>query len=289
MKLSTTTSALFKCFGYEEGIRAAASAGFDALDMNLIEPIYDEEFSDEKLESTCELLRNTAEKAGICFNQSHAPFPVYSFADSEYNERVSAALERSVRAAGLIGAERIVIHPIDCPDKSTQKQFNVDFYKSLIPMSEKYGVKLALENMWGYDNINKKIIPNVCSFGRDLGDYYDALDKEHFDVCFDTGHCGLVGQSASEAIYELGGERLHALHVHDNDNINDLHAAPYHGALDWDAITKALADVGYKGDFTYEVGEILAFYRDMPKLMIKALELLAETGRYLIEKFSQNS
>ena len=50
MKLSTTTDTFFRLFGYEDGVKALAEIGFDALDMNLITCIYDEEFSDANLE-----------------------------------------------------------------------------------------------------------------------------------------------------------------------------------------------------------------------------------------------
>lgn len=49
MKLSTTTSDLFPTFGYKKGIEIAAKAGFDALDLKLVDDIYKEEFSEKNL------------------------------------------------------------------------------------------------------------------------------------------------------------------------------------------------------------------------------------------------
>ena len=52
--------------------------------------------------------------------------------------------------------------------------------------------------------------------------------------------------------------------------------------MDFDAITKALAEVNYKGEFTYEAGR---FYRNMPdELIPSALKFMVEVGRYLIDK-----
>ncbi|MBR5308943.1 MAG: sugar phosphate isomerase/epimerase [Clostridia bacterium] len=290
MKLSTTTEPFFQLFGYEEGIRTLAEIGYDALDMNLITCIYNDEFSDSNLEATCAMLLKTAKECGIYFNQAHAPFPSYRFmADKEkmdeYNEKVYPKLINSIKAAGILGAEQIIVHPIDVPDKSIQKEFNLEFYNKLVPYCREYNIKVALENMWGHSQVDtNKIVPNVCSLGRDLGDYYDALDPKYFTVCLDVGHCGLVGESADNAIRALGS-RLHALHVHDNDHVRDLHTIPYMGRMDWDAITKALADVDYDGDFTYEVcGAYTNPYKNDKILMRKAFELMEVTGRNLISK-----
>ena len=289
MKLSTTTSVLFNTFGYEKGIEVAAEVGFDALDLNLIHPIYDEEFSEKNLEKTCKMLTDEAKKNGICFNQAHSPFPSYQFGENmdEYNAKVKPALIASIKAAGLVGAEQIIVHPIDCTTVDIdQKKFNIDFYNSLVPYCKEYNVKVALENMWKGDG-NGKIIPNVCSFGKDLAEYYDELDPKYFTVCLDLGHSGLVGDTAQDAIRVLGKERLYSLHVHDNDFIHDTHTIPYQGDMDWDAIMEALSEIGYEGDFTYEVGgKLLKPYTDKPELMKKMFELLADTGKYLIGKFN---
>lgn len=288
MKLSTTTDRFFDLFGYEEGIRTLAEIGFDALDMNLITCIYNEEFSDANLEKTCSKLRGIAKENGICFNQAHAPFPSYKFMDDkakmdEYNTKVYPKLINSIKAAAMLGAEQIVVHPTSVPDKSIQKEFNLEFYNKLVPVCKEYNIKVALENMWGHSQVApERIIANVCSFGRDLADYFDALDPKYFTVCLDIGHCGLVGESADNAIRALG-PRLHALHVHDTDHVRDLHTLPYMGKIDWDAVTRALAQVDYDGDFTYEVGGVyLAPYKNDKVLMRKAFELMEVTGRKLI-------
>lgn len=294
MKLSTTTSALFNTFGYDGGIRLAAEIGFDALDLNLIRTIYDEEFSEKNIENTCKRLKAEAEKNGICFNQAHAPFPSFWFSEEkqkmdEYNDSVKPKLINSIKAAGMVGAKQIIVHPIDCTlvKEIDQKEFNLDFYNSLVPYCKEYNIKVALENMWRYDNAERRIVPNVCSLAKDLAEYYDELDSEYFTVCLDVGHSGLVGEKAEDAIIKLGHERLHALHVHDNDNVDDLHIIPYQGKMNWDAIMKALSQINYDGDFTYEVGgNFLEVYQGKPELMKKAFEMLAVTGKYLMSKFN---
>lgn len=294
MKISTTTSQLFRTFGYKEGIKVAAEVGFDALDLNLIHPIYSEDFSDENLESTCTMLREEAEKNGIFFNQAHAPFPSRLVIEdkqrmTEYNEKVAPKIISAIRAAGIVGAAQIIVHPIDCTaiEEIDQKKYNIDFYNGLVPYCKEYNIKVALENMWTTKKENgvdtKVIIPNVCSFANDLADYYDALDPRYFTVCLDLGHCALVGEKAEDAIVQLGHERLHALHVHDNDWKWDQHTIPYLGKNDWDAVVRALKEIDYDGVLTYEVGgPMLDAYGDKPEVMKKVYGLLAAVGKHLV-------
>ncbi len=294
MKLSQTTSRLFNCFSYEEGMRVAAEAGFDALDLHLVQRIYNEEFSEENIEATCKMLKETAEKHGLIFNQAHAPYPCYMcMPDKEkmdaYNKKTKDGVIRSIKAAALVGASVIVVHPIDYPDKEKQKQFNIDFYNSLLPYCKEYGIKIALENMWTYNNdTERKIVPNVCSYAKDLAEYYDELNPEYFTICLDLGHSGLVGENAENAIRVLGKERLGALHVHDNDNYVDMHTLPYSGEMNWNEIMKALSDIEYMGDFTFEVTDkFLWSCEDKPELMKYAFKLLAATGKHLINKINK--
>lgn len=288
MVLSTTTEDCFPLFGMEDGVKMLAEVGFDALDMNFCSMIDAEEFSEENYAVTCEKLLRTAKECGVYFNQAHAPFPGYMFYPEQarrdaYVQKMHPKVVRSIRAAGLLGAEQIIVHPLACPDLDMQKQYNIEYYNSLLPYAKEAGIKIALENMWGVSQVNRQqIMANVCSFGRDLAEYCDALDPRYFTVCLDIGHCGLVGESADNAIRALGS-RLHALHVHDNDHIHDFHTIPYMGKVDWNAVTAALAEVDYDGDFTYEVGgTFLAPYKNDKVLMRKAFELMEVTGRKLI-------
>ena len=54
------------------------------------------------------------------------------------------------------------------------------------------------------------------------------------------------------------------------------------GICDWDKVVKALAEIGYEGDFTYEAD---GFYINKPKELYKQYQLTAvQTGRFLIKK-----
>lgn len=157
-------------------------------------------------------------------------------------------------------------------------------YNRLSVYAKEFGIKIALENMWTLDK-NQKVIPNVCSFAKDLAHYYDNLDPESFTVCLDLGHGPLVSEEPKDAIKTIGAERMTALHVHDVDYIHDLHTLPYLGKIDWDQTAKALAEINYRGDFTFEIPN---FFRCFPaELLPSAARLAHDTGRLLMQKIEK--
>lgn len=117
MKISTQTDVIFPAFGIDEGMKIFRDAGFDALDFSMFYMNSSREselglMSEDELVGT---LRQTSEKYSLPFNQAHAPFPSYRFGNEEYNNFVYEKLKLSIRVAGKIGAEQIIVHPTACP------------------------------------------------------------------------------------------------------------------------------------------------------------------------------
>ena len=76
------------------------------------------------------------------------------------------------------------------------------------------------------------------------------------------------------------GSRLKALHVNDNAGGRpDEHLPPYMGSVDWDSHIPVLKEIGYDGDFNYEV-----LPRRVPEELIPIIaEYLIKVGRRLME------
>ncbi|MCQ2387810.1 MAG: hypothetical protein MJ066_05150, partial [Clostridia bacterium] len=83
-------------------------------------------------------------------------------------------------------------------------------------------------------------------------------------------------------IRALGKERIACFHFHDVDLINDNHTFPFVEKIDWDLVTKAIKDVGYKGTLTFEADAFMVNYPN--ELLESCLNLLLDTGRYLANK-----
>ena len=134
--------------------------------------------------------------------------------------------------------------------------------------------------MWHYREGH--IIGSVCADPHEFCEYVDMLNSPYIKACFDIGHAELVKADIPNFINSLG-DRLHGLHVHDVSVDNDLHTVPYFGAIkNWDNIMKALADISYKGDLTFEVKSL----KNLPYVLVKPrLQLLHLVGEELVKKF----
>ena len=53
------------------------------------------------------------------------------------------------------------------------------------------------------------------------------------------------------------GPRLQALHIHDNDRWHDSHQIPFSMDIDFEAMIKALKEIGYSGYLTLEADAFL--------------------------------
>ncbi|MBQ7821971.1 MAG: sugar phosphate isomerase/epimerase [Clostridia bacterium] len=284
MILSTQNSALVNRFGYRKSIEILAKAGYDAIDLSLFGHKEHEDFPFGSNDiAFAKELKKIAEDNGVFFNQAHAPFPSEKSGDDEYNKVSFERVVRAIEIAGTVGARQIIVHPVcGFPCAEDCIKYNIDFYNRLVPYIKAAGVKVALENMWGYDDRRGHIIPNYISFASELITCFDALDPEYFTVCLDVGHSPLVGEEPAHAICTLGHDRLGALHVHDVDYRNDLHTLPGMAKINWDAVCKALADIDYKGEFTFEADVFLRGFDN--DFVPEAAAYMCKVGRHLISK-----
>ena len=79
---------------------------------------------------------------------------------------------------------------------------------------------------------------------------------------------------------------MKALHVHDNDYQNDYHMLPYLGKMNWKEIATALADVGYTGNFTYEINSSLVNNADESFSPI-AIKFISDVGNHIIDMIEE--
>ena len=283
MKLVNQTDTIAKRLGNEAAVRMVCEAGFDGIDFSMFSMQND----DDILNSACykkhisELLK-IADFYGVTFEQAHAPFPSRKENDAEYSKVIIEKIKRALEITGLLDAKICVVHPVQFSERQFEQ--NMELYHELEPYAAEYGVKIALENMWGWDRSINRIVPNVCSVAEDFNRYVDALNPEHFTACLDLGHCGLVGDNAGAMIRQMGS-RLGCLHIHDNDNINDSHTLPYTSEMDWDDILHALGEIDYRGHFTYEADY---FMNGFPDDLLPACErFMHDVGRSMMKKIEK--
>jgi len=286
MLLSVDLNNFIKKFSLKKTVDILSDAGFDAMDFNFSDSVYcDENTDDASFKDSFVELKKYAEDKGMVFNQAHAPMPS-SNKDSQRSEETFQSIVRSMRNASYLGVKNIIVHPVTHlpfnEDKVLDKLYDLSMvlYNRLKPYCEEYNIKICVENMY-YCN-GPKQIHCACSRPDDFIKYVDSLDRKWFSACLDIGHTVLVCEDPADFIRKLGKDRLQALHVHDVDGLHDSHTLPYFGICDWDAVTKALKDIDYQGDFTYEAGSFIAKLPN--ELCPTAAKHMEATGRYLINK-----
>ena len=289
MLISTQTGHSVGRFGFEKGVQTLKDAGYDCLDLSLFEMIRDDSaYVAGDWRALVKERKAYCDANGIIFNQSHAPFS-FAWADENIRENIAKPrVEQSIEVSAMMGVKIEVVHPLHwMPYLGHEKEafdLNVAYYKSLIPLARHYGVKIALENMWQKEVKRKCICTDVAGFAKDHADLIDAIDSEWVVACLDVGHCSLVGEEAEDTIRILGHDRLKSVHLHDNDYQGDRHTIPGLGQMNWENIMKALDDIKYDGEFTYEADAFLKGFED--GFYSKAVEFMVAKAKHLVAKTS---
>lgn len=197
--------------------------------------------------------KKLAEDAGIEIFQVHGPwrFPPKDFTEEDRAERMEK-MQKSIRAAALLGCKNWVVHPImpfgmeDINTENEEKtwEMNIDFMEKLVKTAEEYDVTICLENMpmRHFSLAKPEAILKVVK----------TLSSSHFKACLDTGHVTVFDElNIGDEVRRLGDE-LRVLHVHDNTFRIDLHMLPYFGKTDWNGFASALGDIGFNGCLSLE-------------------------------------
>ncbi|MGI6262206.1 MAG: sugar phosphate isomerase/epimerase family protein [Acutalibacteraceae bacterium] len=286
MKISTEISSAAKIVGEEKAVEYIAKSGFDAWDFSMFAMCeYDWEKqmilkNDHPLASGNYLafarrLKRIGEDNGIVCNQSHAPFP------SSCPE-IRSYLKRAIECTAEAGGKICIIHP----DNNKTALENAEMYDELLPFAKECGVKIATENMWNWDNKKQQSSFAACATSESFVEHLDAVNDDFFVACLDIGHAEMrgSGSGAVNMIYSLG-ERLKALHIHDNDRWHDSHQIPFSMSISFYDIVKALKDINYQGYFTLEADQFLEGYSSGN--VLEGIKKLAEADRKLANLFEK--
>lgn len=303
MKLSVQTAPILDLFGIDEGFRMIREAGFEAVDLNIDHCLSYSDIingrcggffaqSDDQILEACRPYREAAEKYGVTFTQAHAPFPNRVPGADATNEFVLRAVKKTVMCCGFFGCGNLVVHPAHNRDNHSislqdEWDYNLAMYAALIPDLKRYGVTCCLENMfWSHRG---KIMASACADSAEANRYIDTLNgiagERLFGFCLDVGHALLVGRDVHDFILELG-DRLQALHIHDNNGLTDEHLFPYMGLTDWNRFCMGLGEAGYRGDLSFETfNGIQTFDHALAPHLLK---LLGATGQLFRERIQES-
>ena len=297
MELSINIGGMRLKHGLEKAAELVSHAGFTAVDYGLgdLEKPETRMYSDD-YRNAAEDVRKTVESYGLRITQTHAPFHFSAKTwdtPEKFDEIVIPRLAKAIEINAYLGSQIIVVHPIHHTEyhghEEEMFERNMDFYRRLIPYAKEFGVKIAVENMWQHDKRRGYKSFDTCSTVKEFIRYIDTLDSEHIIACLDVGHVVLpeTNEEPWDFIRALGHDRLKSLHIHDNDYTQDAHMLPYLGRLDWSEITKALGEIDYDGDFTYEVND--ALHANVPeRIRQQSVDFMGVIGKELVRQVEEN-
>lgn len=286
MRLSTSTCIYFNRPGgvkasILDSIRRCGEAGYRVLDMNFHDLcMFDTPFKTDAWETLMHDAARVAGEYGITFSQGHAHF--YNFCDETLPDRdfLDELIRRCIEGARILGVRWLVIHAATDFASVTpwrdSKRKTIEYLKPRIELAGKYGVGIALENLWE-ENIAPK--RRYCVTAEELADLVDSLPYPNVGCCWDVEHAAICQIDQRKALPYLG-ERLKATHISDYNTVRNDHILPFSGLVDWQEVMDGLRLADYQGDFTYEIHNFTA---NMPEAgIMTALKHSIAIGNYLL-------
>ncbi len=176
--------------------------------------------------------------AGIVCDTYHAPFNKINdmWSSGDEGEVMLKRLTDSVDRCAQYGVPVLIVHLSAGDNAPRVNDVGYERFERLMHYADQKGVKIAFENQRKLANL--------------------ALAMECFDTavfCFDTGHeeCFAYGRR----FMPLFGDRLTALHIHDNFKVHngDKHMLPFDGAIDFERVARQIAESGFDGTVMLEV------------------------------------
>ena len=231
-----------------------ADSGYDAIDYNMTNTernIYT--CSEEDFEKVMLSERADIEAAGLFVSQVHGPWrcPPIDSTPADRAERMEK-MKRSIKAARLLGAKYWVVHPI-MPNSTADLvlggadetwEINIEFFRELVSFAKAQGVVICLENM--------PFIPFSIATPEQICRLIDTIDDENFKMCLDTGHVAVFSELSAGDCIRACGDKIKALHIHDNLGDRDSHLYPTYGKIDWRDVISALREINFDGVFSLE-------------------------------------
>ncbi len=212
---------------------------FDKIGIRAIDMSFESlDFSDSSIRSVLYAAARRAKEKSISLPLCHLSFYMPDPKNSALMSEFQNELMRGIDMAALMGIERAVTHPIALYSKEVSYgdwvRANIAFLSPVVEYAREKGVRILIENM-----PSEKEAPDNHLYGSCALNVSSLADKLSCGVCWDTGHANISGYKQSEQLATIG-ERLEALHIHDNDGLRDAHLLPFDGKVDWEDVATGL-------------------------------------------------
>ncbi len=236
-----------------ESLALVKGAGFDALEIDFSRGIGANALSSDNWEGMMADIRKAAEAEGLKIISAHAPHdPKLYIPECEptpaEREEFDKLLVRSAKAAYLLGAEILVVHPVDNLidaeyDSAVNLETNKKYLAEVIAEAKRYGIKIAVENVY-YSSVYRL----RRRYGESAEEVIALADALGGGICWNCGHAHPVTMDQARAITKIG-ERMILMHLSDSRGHTDAGLPPMIGGgnIAWEKIMPAVAKIGYEG------------------------------------------
>ena len=256
-KVSSFSSLLF-AGRLNDGLRAAAETGFDAVEISLgsaseIQPkVFANALSDCGLSLSAIATGRMCLEDGLCLSNSDPKIL------SKAKERLFSLIELAafLRAAVIIGGVRGSLKG-SVTERNDQRSKAVSVLHECADLASKIGVTMLLEPINRYET-------NFVNSLKDALTLLKDINASSVKLLLDTYHMNIEETDIVAAVL-AAGPKLGYLHVADNNRL-----APGQGHINFPAILSSLHEIGYTG---FVSAEILPLPDD--------LTALGQTSQYL--------
>jgi len=227
------SAGIFVWFGYdlsfEEALRKIKANGFETVLL-----WWGEFEGSVPLKKQPEVVQ----KLGLSVENAHAPYLGCNdlWLPGEQGILYANQLVSCIKGCSEAGVPTLVVHLTDRDEPIPCDRIGLERLKPVVEAAEQYRVTLAFENL-------QQIVH--------LETVLDTFSSPYVGFCYDSGHHNCCFKDLP--LLNKYGDRLVALHLHDNDSTADQHKLPFDGNINWKSFTQAIRKIGYRGSLTLEV------------------------------------
>lgn len=171
-----------------------------------------------------------ARNAGLFIENIHTPVQEQnnlSLNNSETESLLECYLQ-CIKDCSDFDIPTMVVHLPDNNYPITES--GMEQVKRIAEKAEKLNINVAMENVRNFQNVTHVL---------------DSIASEKIGFCYDS--CHHANYDYEKNLLEKYGNRLMAIHLHDNGGKRQQHQLPFDGKIDWPAVMKNIAMTGYMG------------------------------------------
>ena len=239
IKKAVLLSMLPRSLSFQERFQLARDVGFEEIECPTTPDWGD-----------AERIKQASQKTGLrihsVMNQAHWKYPLSS-SDPAVVDTSIKGMQTSLENAAYWGADTVLLVPAVVNAETSYRDAwarSQERIRQLVPLAAKLKVVIAVEEVWN------KFLVSPLEFVRYVDDFHSPWVRAYFDV----GNV-LIWAYPQDWIRTLG-KRIVKLHFKDF-TFKDR-AAKFvnlgEGEIDWREVHKALADIGFQGTATVELG-----------------------------------